>query len=137
MHEFSVLFRDLLCHDRVNGLIEIKCSVTTAEEALAMVSSAYPENEVLRVSRLDAFDFPVPENKRTNPQYYSERELHEALVCVNNLFNDYWRGEQRGGSMEWEDLDATHSSALCALPRLAVLKHRNSYDDVEDVDCET
>ena len=66
----------------------------------------------------------ISEKDRCNPALYSEEELRAALECVDNLFGDYQRGELRGGSMDWEDVNTTHDVAAKAIPRLAEASRR-------------
>lgn len=57
-----------------------------------------------------------------HPELLTREQLITALECVDNLTGDYARGEARGGSMEWDDLDATHAAALVAFPGLYELR---------------
>ena len=61
---------------------------------------------------------PIPHLDRFNPDLYTKEELRASLECNAHLLDDYRRGKERGGSMEWEDVDSTHQTILNNLPRL-------------------
>ncbi len=58
---------------------------------------------------------PVSPPRTTDPR---DERIKNLEMIVVYLMGDYIRGEQRGGSMEWEDLDATHSAACTHFPDL-------------------
>lgn len=88
-----------------------------AEEAAWLENRGWQIIRVTCTSRQERLQ-PMPDEDRCNPAYYNDRDLRCALEGCDNLLGDYMRGGNRGGSMDWEDLDATREVLQANLPNL-------------------
>jgi hypothetical protein len=64
-----------------------------------------------------------------------EKRIDQLEIIVCDLFGDYIRGDNNGGSVEWEDLDLTFEMAKKKFPDLyEIAEANNPPEDEEEKD---
>ncbi|WJJ55191.1 hypothetical protein [Xanthomonas phage RTH11] len=103
------------------------------------VNKSHPTAKILQVMWEDNWQYlptVIPHDDRFHPHRYRPEQLRKALESCGNLLDDYLRGERRGGSMAWDDLDSTHSILQIDLPEFVRANEESfkiEYPENEDV----
>lgn len=103
------------------------------------ISKHHPTAKTLQVMWEDNWQYlptVIPQDDRFHPHRYRPEQLGKALETCGNLLDDYLRGERRGGSMAWDDLDSTHSVLQTELPEFVRANEESfkiDYPEGEDV----